>query len=77
MRLLYKKAKRQFAKRVDDANENRLKEALSTFKEEEVKTKNKHFDEMVKFLDPRKPNQFWKIINRERKGLSKSVVQPL
>lgn len=73
----YKKAKRYFAKRCDEANEKRLKELLGLFKEEESKARSQHMDEMVKMLDPKKPSQFWKIINRARKEESKGVVQPI
>ena len=31
----------------------------------------------MKLLDPRKPEQFWKIVNKERKSTSKSVVQAI
>ena len=73
----YRKAKRQFSKRSDEANENRLKEALRLFKEEEIKARNQYLDEMVKLLNPRKPSQFWNIVNNARKDSCKTVVQPI
>ena len=60
----YKKVRRTFAKRSDKANENRLKEVLNNFKEEEQKAKNK-------YLDPRKPNRFWNVVNRGERGIEK------
>ena len=73
----FKRAKRRFAKRSDEANERRLVEVLREFKEEEVRARNQYLEEMVKLMDPRKPEQFWKIVNKERKSTSKSVVQPI
>ena len=32
---------------------------------------------MVKFISPHKRDQFWKIVNSERKGSSKTEVQPI
>ena len=73
----FKRAKRRFAKRSDEANERKLVEVLHEFKEEEVRARNQYLEEMVKLMDPRKPQQFWKIVNKERKSTSKSVVQPI
>ncbi|MEW8546767.1 MAG: reverse transcriptase domain-containing protein [Candidatus Thiodiazotropha sp.] len=73
----YRKAKRQFAKRCDEANENRLKEVLLLFKEEELRARDQYLDDMVKLLDPSKPSQFWNVINKTRKDSSKTVVQPI
>ena len=47
------------------------------FKEEEVRARNQYLEEMVKLMESRKPEQFWKIVNKERKSTSKSVVQPI
>ena len=73
----YKRARRKFANRCDEANENRLNEVRRLFKEEEVRARNQYLEEMVKLMDPRKPGQFWKIVNKERKVIGKSVVQPI
>ena len=73
MSVEFKRAKRRFAKRSDEANERRLVEVLREFKEEEVRARNQYLEEMVKLMDPRKPEQFWKIVNKERKSTSKSV----
>ena len=77
MSVEFKRAKRRFAKRSDEANERRLVEVLREFKEEEVRARNQYLEEMVKLMDPRKLEQFWKIVNKERKSTSKSVVQPI
>ena len=73
----FKKAKRRFAKRSNEANERKLVEVLNAFKEDEVRARNQYLEEMVKLMDPRKPEQFWKIVYKERKSTSKSVVQPI
>ena len=73
----YKKAKRQFAKRADGANESKMKSALNNFKEEEIKARHHHLEEMVRLMGPHKPDQFRKIVNSERKGSSKTAVQPI
>lgn len=73
----YKRAKRKYANRCDEANENRLNEVRRLFKEEEVRARNQYLEEMVKLMDPRKPGQFWKIVNKERKVIGKGVVQPI
>ena len=34
-------------------------------------------EKMVELMDPKKPGQFWKMVNSERKSKSKGVVQPI
>ena len=63
----FKKAKRLFA----------MVEVLHAFKEEEARARNQYLEEMVKLMDPRKPDQFRKVVSKERKNLGKSVVQPI
>ena len=52
-------------------------EVLRAYKEEEARARNQYLEEMVKLMDPRKPDQFWKVVNKERKNLGKSVVLPI
>ena len=73
----YKKAKRLFSKRKDEANERKLVEILKSFKEEEAVAKERYLEEVVKLMDPRKPGEFWRIVNRVRKDNTKGVVQPI
>lgn len=72
-----KKAKRKFAKRCDAANERYVQECLERFKKEESKARDNYLEDMVKMMDPKKPSQFWQVVNKERKTKSKSVVQPI
>ena len=53
----YRKAKRLFANRSDEANEKKLKEILRLFKEEEINARNQYLDDLMKLLDLRKPTQ--------------------
>ena len=64
----FKKAKRLFAKRCDEANETRMVEVLRAFKEDEARARNQYLEEMVKLMDPPKPDQFWKVVNKKRKN---------
>ena len=73
----YKKAKRRFSKRKDEANEQKLVEILKSFKEEEAVAKERYLEEVVELMDPRKPGEFWRIVNRVRKDNTKGVVQPI
>ena len=73
----FKKAKWRFAKTSDEANKRKLVEVSNAFKEKEVRARNQYLEGMVKLMDPRKPEQFWKIVNKERKSTNKSVVQPI
>ena len=73
----FKKAKRMFKKRKDESNENKMKELMKLFKEEEVSAKSKYLDEMIGMLDPKKPGEFWKVVNRVKKDDVKGVVQPI
>ena len=43
----FKKAKRKFKKRKDKSNENKMKELMKLFEEEEVYSKGKYLDEMM------------------------------
>ena len=72
-----KRARRKFAKRSDDANESTLQETLESFKKEEADAKDNYLEELVKMMDPKKPSQFWRVVNIERKAKCKSVVQPI
>ena len=65
------------AKRKDEANERKLVEILKLFKEEESSAKERYLDEVVKLMDPRKPGEFWRIVNRVRNDNTKGVVQPI
>ena len=69
----FKRAKRRFARRSDEANELHLKDCIEKFKKEEAEARGKYMEEMV----PKKPGQFWKVVNSERKSKSKGVVQPI
>ena len=73
----FKKAKRMFKKRRDECNENKMKELIRVFKEEELSAKSKYLDEMTGRLDPRKPGEFWKVVNRVKNTNVKGVVQPI
>ena len=73
----YNKAKRRFSKRKDEANERKLVEILKSFKEGEAVAKERYLEEVVKLMDPRKPGEFWRIVNRVRKDNTKGVVQPI
>ena len=50
---------------------------MKLFKEEEVSAKSKYLDEMMGMLDPKKPGEFWKVVNRVKKDNVKGVVQPI
>ena len=73
----FKRAKRSFARRSDEANELHLKDCVEKFKTEEAEARGKYMEEMVELMDPKKPGQFWKVVNSERKSKSKGVVQPI
>ena len=73
----YKKAKRLFSERKYEANKRMLVEILKMFKEEEASSKERYLEELVKLMDPRKPGEFWRIVNRVRKNSTKGVVQPI
>ena len=66
-----------FKKRKDESNENKMKELMQLFKEEKGYAKGKYLDEMMGMLDPRKPGEFWKVVNRVKKTNVKGVVQPI
>ena len=72
-----KRAKRRFAKRSDKANERKVQDSLNRFKEEEAIAKDNYLEGMVQLMEPKKPTQFWKIVNNERKTRCKTVVQPI
>ena len=55
----------------------KLVEILKSFKEEEAVAKERYLEEVVKLMDPRKPGEFWRIVNRVRKDNTKGVVQPI
>ena len=72
----FKRAKRLYAKRKDLANESKMLQILKLFKEEETAARERYLDEVVHMMDPRKPNEFWKVVNRVRTDMTKGVVQP-
>ena len=72
-----RKARKMFAKRSDEANERKVQDSLESFRRAESVAKDDYLEEMVNLMDPRKPGQFWRVVNNERKVKGKSVVQPI
>lgn len=72
-----KRAKRLFQKRRDPANEGIYLQALEDFKKEEEKAKTQYLENMIGKMDPRKPEQFWNVVNKLMKQRCKTVVQPI
>ena len=72
-----RKARKMFAKRSDEANERKVQDSLESFRRAESGAKDDYLEEMVNLMDPRKPGQFWRVVNNERKVKGKSVVQPI
>ena len=73
----FRKAKHAFSKRKDQANEAKLEEIRNIFKDEVFKASDEYLDEVVKLMDPKKPDEFWKIVNRAKSNNSKGVIQPI
>ena len=72
----YKRAE-TFSKRSDEVNERRMKKCLEAFKREETEARNTYLDNLAGMLDPKTSDQFWRVINSERKQKGKNVVQPI
>ena len=73
----FRKAKHAFSKRKDQSNEAKLEEIRNMFKEEVFKARDEYLDEVVKLMDPKKPGEFWKVVNRAKSNNSKGVIQPI
>ena len=72
-----KKAKRLFCKRSNETNYNAYITLMSEFKVLEKQAKNDYLEKLTKLLDPKKPQQFWNVINKSRKNEVKSTIQPI
>ena len=75
-----KQAKRRFNKRNDLRNCQEYCRLMDEFREAEKEAREKYLEDLVELLDPldpRYPNKFLNIINKGRKDVSKSVVQPI
>ena len=66
----FRKAKHAFSKRKDQSNEAKLEEIRNLFKNEVFKARDEYLDEVVKLLDPKKPGEFWKVVNRAKSNNS-------
>ncbi|XP_052817997.1 uncharacterized protein LOC128244019 [Mya arenaria] len=73
----FKQAKRKFQVRSDPANERAVSISRQAFQETIEKAKTAYLDLLTHELDPRKPEKFWKIINKHRSDESKCAVQPI
>ena len=66
-----------FNKRSIETNYKIYSEFMSEFKELENLAKSKYLDELTNLLDPNKPQQFWNVINKNRKNEVKPTIQPI
>ena len=50
---------------------------MSEFKELENAAKDKYLEDLTSLLDPKNPQQFWNVINKNRKNEVKATIQPI
>ena len=66
-----------FNKRSNETNYKIYSDLMSEFKELENLAKSIDLSELTNLLDPKKPQQFWNVINKNRKNEVKPTIKPI